>query len=161
MAIPNIVNTKQNKKKKYVINPNKKIDLSKFDPYTGEKVATPVLPMQNQPVSPDVIKKRKLEALELRADANRTQTQPVDWLHSAKSGTVGATGAYVLANLFNLKRRTQGLASLALGGLIAGLDAKRQISNYNRQMAAREVISGVNTPRAQAYTQMLRNKYEG
>jgi len=159
MAIDNIVPTT---KKPGKLKLKKKIDLSKFDPYTGEKVAdvnTVNTKPQNSAVN--TLVKSPTARYELNADANRHQTQPVDWFRSAKAGTVGATGAYVLGNLFNASRRTQGLASLAFGGLLAGMSAKRQLSNYNRQQAARELKANKITPRAKAYAELLNEKYNG
>lgn len=151
----------------------KKIDFSRFDPETGEKIAQirGLMPQNqsNQIQQPRYSIKirpyvnyspaQKLMRQEAMADAMRNQEKPIDWLHALKSGTVGTSGGFVLSQLLNQKGRIAGLMSLGLGGLIAGLDLNRQLYNYNKQMAARELIAGKLTPRALAYKEYLEQKY--
>lgn len=162
MAIDTMVNTKPKKKKstfsiiKGIFKKEKTpVDLSKFDPYTGDKIAQQIVPNN----TPNSFKDFNVAKQEVYADASRKQTSPIDWFHSLKAGTVGTSGGFVLSNLLKLEGRSQGLVSLGLGGLIAGLDAKRQLGNYNRQMAARELLANKKTPRSLAYYKLIKDKY--
>lgn len=169
MAINNMVNTKQTldpkkDKKKSIfsyLTRKSKTDFSKFDPDTGEKIAfqnnTQTNPKVNKPFGN--IKNLKLAKQEALADARQTKSQPVDWFHALKAGTVGTSGGFVASQLLGKSGRTAGLMSLGLGAAIAGLDTKRQLSDYNKQMAARELIAGKRTSRSKAYYNNLVSKY--
>ena len=145
---------------KYIFNKHRIADFSKFDPETGEKFANSVL-IAN---SPAVLKNKNnpnltLAKQEIIADSLKDKESPIDWLHALKSGTVGTSGGFVLSQLLGKRGRIAGLMSLGLGGLIAGLDAKRQLYDYNKQMAARELLSKKRTPRSIAYAEYIRKKY--
>ena len=168
MPLTHIIEVNKIKKKK-----KPKIDFAKFDPDTGDKIATiqgmntlnqpqPITPKYSISIRPfkrytPIQKLRRQEAM---ADAMRSQEQPIDWLHALKSGTVGTSGGFVLSQLLNKKGRIAGLMSLGLGSIIAGLDLHRQLYKYNKQMAAREYLAGKLTPRALAYKKYLEEKYK-
>jgi len=125
--------------------------MSKFDPITGEKIA-------NQVQNNNVLNQRKA-LMEIKADAIKGKKQPVDVWEAAKNGTLGTSTGFVLGNVLNASNRKKGLLSLGLGGLIAANDVRRQIGEYNNQMAAREALLGVNTGRKKAYMDNIKNKY--
>lgn len=127
-----------------------KIDFTKYDPTTGEKIA------QFQSYNPNV----SLAKQEAIATASNKQEQPADWFHALKAGTVGTSGGFVASQLLGVKGRAAGLMSLGLGAAIAGMDVKNQISNYNKQMGARELLAHKNTARSKAYKEYLTDKYK-
>jgi hypothetical protein len=143
---------------------NSSVDMSKFDPITGEKIANQIMQpqrpvAQQQPVNDrnEIMKREAL--MEIKADAIKGKKKPVDLWETAKNGTLGSTAGVVLGNLTNASNRTKGIISLGLGGIIAANDIRKQIADYNNQMAAREALSGNNTQRKKAYIESLKQKY--
>ena len=145
----------KSKKKKslisYLTHKNEpKIDITKYDPTTEEKIA------QVNSYNPNVT----LAKQEAVATASKKQEQPADWFHALKAGTVGTSGGFVASQLLGVKGRAAGLLSLGLGTAFAVMDVKKQVSNYNKQMGARELLIHKNTGRSQAYKQYLTDKYK-
>ena len=155
----------------------KKEDLSKFDPITGEKVAFEGMIQNkggsnsvtqglkgNQRIDPEKYKglmRRRLMAVdEIKAEAKKGKTDPIDKWDAVKSGTIGTSAGFVLGNLLNTTARNKGLMSLGMGLGIAALDAKKQMSDYNSQMGARETLLGIDTPRKEAYLKNIKQKYK-
>ena len=172
MAIQGMVNVESNKtksipkKKTGLINilfkKKKNPDFSHFDPDTGEKIANQLrndLVKNNPNMTVRNNSSLSLAKEEAIADAKKNQDKPIDWFHALKSGTVGTSGGFVLSQLAHLKGRKAGLISLGLGSAIGAMDMKRQLGNYNKQMAARELIAGKKTPRSIAYYENLKRKY--
>ena len=172
MAIQGMVNVEANntkslpKKKTGLIHllfkKKKGPDFSHFDPDTGEKIANQLRDelVQNNPTG-NIRRNPSLSLAKEEAitDARRGQDKPIDWFHALKSGTVGTSGGFVLSQLAHLKGRKAGLLSLGLGTAIGAIDMKKQLGNYNKQMAARELIAGKKTPRSVAYYENLKRKY--
>jgi hypothetical protein len=131
---------------------NSSNNMSKFDPITGEKIASNYIGNK-----PDISKKEAL--MEIKADAMKGRKNPVDLWEAAKNGTLGTSTGFVLGNLLNASNRTKGLLSLGLGGVIAANDIRRQVGDYNTQMAAREALLGKNTERKKAYINDIVKKY--
>lgn len=139
-------------------------DFSHFDPDTGEKVANQLrneLVNNNNKMNVPNSKNTSLSLAkeEAMADARKGQSKPIDWFHALKAGTVGTSGGFVLSQLAHLKGRKAGLLSLGLGSAIGAMDMKRQLGDYNKQMAARELIAGKKTPRSIAYYKNMKSKY--
>lgn len=149
-----------NKKKTLLSYLSKKYEpnFSNYDADTGDKVAGINMQNNNNFNSLNKVNLR-LAKEEILGDAHRNQTAPINWLHALKSGTVGTSGGFVLSQLTKVKGRLGGLMSLGLGTGVALADMKRQLSNYNRQMAARELIAGKRTARSNAYAKYLASKY--
>lgn len=126
-----------------------KIDFSKYDPVNGEKIA------QMNSYNPNMALAKQEEL----ATARKKQEQPADWFHALKAGTVGTSGGFVASQLLGVKGRAAGLLSLGLGSAFAGMDVKKQVSNYNKQMAARELLTNKKTGRSEAYKNYLTSKY--
>jgi len=161
------------KKKKtlwgYIKSNMPKIDFTKYDPITGEKIATqlpekkeenreatPASPAQS--VADKVMRMRKAQ-FEAMADALKDKKQPVDLWDTAKAATLGTTAGFVASNALNLSRRKMGILSLGLGGIVGAMDVKKQIADYNSQMAARETLLNDHTDRQKAYLKYLKEKY--
>ena len=156
----------------------KKEDLSNFDPITGEKIAldTKTQPSKttNSPIARSFqgqlridqndfrkLMQRKLLALdEIKAEAKKGKSEPINKWDAIKSGTLGTTAGFVLGNLLNTSTRTKGLMSLGMGLGVAALDTRKQIADYNAQMAARETLLGIDTPRKKAYLENIKQKYK-
>jgi len=150
------------------------IDLAKYDPVTGEKIALDsnlnnseqnvtgnvpsALSGRKQADKNDYYNLRKMK-METMADALQSRKQPVDLFEAVKNGTVGTTAGVAIGNILNTSNRAKGLLGLGLGGAIAAMDVNRQLRKYNNQMAAREALIGQPTDREKAYMKLLREKY--
>ena len=171
--MPNNQTLNKPKKKKsfwaYIKSNLPKIDFTKYDPITGEKIASE-LPTKSEKHSTsqqlppaqtleDRIMRMRKARFEAMADAMKTKKKPVDLWDTAKAATLGTTAGFVASNALNLSRRKMGILSLGLGGLVGAMDIKKQIADYNSQMAAREALLGDKTDREKAYMEYLREKY--
>jgi hypothetical protein len=175
--------TKKNKKKKttnildVLEKQKKKEDLSKFDPITGEKIALETNAQHSKTINSPIAKsfqgqqrinkddfrklmQRKLLALdEIKAEAKKGKSEPINKWDAIKSGTLGTTAGFLVGNLLDTTARRKGLLSLGMGLGVAALDTKKQMADYNAQMGARETLLGINTPRKKAYLNNVKNKY--
>jgi len=148
------INSKKKKKSgvlKYLFAKDKdNVDLSGFDANTGDKVASLT--------HADFAKQKAM--MEVKADAARNQAEPVDKGQVLKDGATGASLSTLAGHvLLGDRTRTKGLIGLATGLGVGAISAKRQINDYNKQMAAREALVGQHTGREKAYLSGLKNKY--
>jgi len=150
------------------------VDLAKYDPITGEKIALDsgsdniqsgaqqnipaALSGRRQINKNDYYNLRKIK-METMADALQSRKQPVDLFEAIKNGTVGTTAGVAIGNILNTSNRAKGLLGIGLGGAIAAMDVNRQLRKYNNQMAAREALIGQPTDREKAYMKLLKEKY--
>ncbi len=125
------------------------VSFSKFDPITGEKVAT----------EKDTATARRMAAMERETDARQSRTSPVSLPETMKDAATGGSLSFLTASTMIKSPKIK--AGLGLAGTIgAGLaSAKNQLSSYNRQMGARESILGKNTERGKEYSRQLKKKY--
>ena len=140
-------------KNKKLFNPS----IENFDPVTGEKIAT-----DNQ--------QRILANMEASSEAKNTKRAPYSKEETVKDAATGGSLSYLIGRTMNLRdskrlkfltsSRKHGVLGLAAAGLAAGGSVKKQKSDYNRQQASREFISGKETGRSTAYKKYLATKYK-
>ena len=158
-----LTSVKKQKKAKnaWAAKKDKQTDMSDFDPITGEKIATTINNNNNVPTLPsrnNYVVKQKAK-MEILADARKDQKKPTDLWEAAKQGTLGTTLGFLAGNVGELSRRHTGLLALGLGGIMTGMSLKKQLGNYNNEMAARETLLGQHTDRQKAYIAEIKNKY--
>jgi hypothetical protein len=138
------------KKNKVLFNP----DFSTFDTSTGVKVAS---------------RATTLASFEASSEARKTRRAPVSKEETAKDAATGGSLSYLVGRAINMKdskkvkfltsTRKHGILGLAAAAGAAAMSAKKQKSEYNRQQAARELITGARTGRSEAYKKYLKSKY--
>jgi len=149
-----------NKLKPFKKKRNKKLvstDFSQFDPNSGEKIA-------------DTSQQMNLAKMEALADAKKTRKEPSNNEETLKDAATGGSLSYLVSNSAITKdsARIKALTMLRKKGLIgltgaigAGLLSRRkQKAEYNKQQAARELLTGKKTGRSAAYKDYLVNKYK-
>ena len=152
-----------NKPKPFKKKRNKKlldINFAQFDPDTGEKIANPI----------QVAQQNNLAKMEAVSDALGRRRVPSNKEETLKDAATGGSLSYLVANSAITKdsKRIKALTMLRKKGLIgltgaltAGLLSRiKQRGEYNRQQAARELLTGKKTARSIAYRNYLRNKYK-
>ncbi len=132
-----------------------KEDFSKFDTDTGEKIAAGDLSLA------------KMEAV---SEAKKARRDPHNKEETAKDAATGGSLSYLVGRTMGLKDskriksltsgRKNGMLGLAAAGVAGVMSAKKQKSEYNRQQASRELLSGKKTGRSSAYKDYLGQKYE-
>jgi hypothetical protein len=154
--------TQQDKKtpstKKVILRKKNKVlfspDFSTFDTSTGGKVAS---------------RATTLASFEASSEARKTRRAPVSKEETAKDAATGGSLSYLVGRAINMKdskklkfltsTRKHGILGLTAAAGAAALSAKKQKSEYNRQQAARELITGSATARSEAYKKYLKSKY--
>jgi len=144
-------------KKQYKKKKNKPLftdDFSSFDTSTGEKVASSDMSLA------------KMEAI---SEAKKTRRSPHNKEETVKDAATGGSLSYLVGRTLNLKDskrfksltsgRKNGVLGLAAAGVAGVMSAKKQKSEYNRQQASRELLSGKKTGRSSAYKNYLSSKY--
>jgi hypothetical protein len=153
-----MINTDKKKKKTHLAKiknkPVFKEDFSAFDPVTGEKVAAGDLSLA------------KMEAV---SEAKKSRRDPHNKEETIKDAATGGSLSYLVGRTLGLKDskrikaltsgRKNGILGLAAAGVAGAMSAKKQKSEYNRQQASRELLSGKKTGRSTAYKDYLEKKY--
>jgi hypothetical protein len=129
------------------------VSFSKFDPITGDKVAS-------SKSDKDEGIKRALANMEMSSDARKGRTSPNSVEETLKDAATGGSLSFLTASSLLKSTKMKGVAGLA-GAIGAGaLSAKKQLSEYNKQQGARENIVGRKTNRSEAYSKMINKKYD-
>ena len=151
------MNASSLKKKIFKKRSNKPLfQFDKFDPVTGEKIANSTEKSSGEDPN-KIMKSKSIALMEARADAMKGRSSPMSGAETLKDGATGGSLSFLLANATGMKRK--GLIGLA-GAVGAGaLSLRKQRSEYNRQQAAREFLSGRGTGRSTAYKGYLKGKY--
>jgi hypothetical protein len=155
-----MLNTEQNanvKKPLTLKKKNRKLvktDFANFDPTTGEKIASHEM---------------SLAKMEAYADARQTRRSPSNKEETLKDAATGGSLAFLVGNsaISSNSKRIKALTSMRKKGLIGiagalgagALSQRKQKSEYNRQQASRELLSGKHTGRSDAYHKQLSSKY--
>ena len=140
----------------------KSFDFTEFDPVTGDKVAS-VGKDDNTTVA------KRMAVLHAVADARGRRTSPSNVEETLKDTATGGSIAYLLGRAMNFKdskrfkfltgNKKEALFGLSTAGLASILSLRKQKNEYNKQMAARELLANKQTGRAQLYKKMLESKY--
>lgn len=132
------------------------LNLSKYDPVTGDKIAK-----ENEP-NPENVKRSRLAYMEAVSRSKSNKEAPTDNVETARDaglgGSLGMLGAHVLMGKSSLQRKGLVGAAATIGSGL--LSVSKQKSEYNKQQASRELLSGVKTDRSSDYKNYLDKKYQ-